>query len=230
MKIISLAQAIIQSSISRKVIVPLQTRLGVLYHHQFGSRHLTDTLHTMGFCSSYKEVQRFESSAAAIYGTDFCAPPEQFVQFIGDNVDHNTNTLDGHNSFHGMGIIAALTPKIQQPRHIPRMEATNEDITKIGSVNIVYYKQPSHVMEMLTFRKLMDPTVDIKEYEECDFILKLARPLRPSSPGLSGHMQALQTGPFRGQSDIVFLRMIDLNPNDIVYIQHYALWQSRPDV
>ena len=150
--------------------------------------------------------------------------------FIGDNVDHNTNTLDGHNSFHGMGIIAALTPKIQQPRHIPRMEATNEDITKIGRVNIVYYKQPSHAMEMLTFRKLMDPTVDIKEYEECDFILKLARPLRPSSPGLSGYMQAIQTGPFRGQSDIVFLRMIDLNPNDIVYIQHYALWQSRPDV
>ena len=165
----------------------------MLCHHQFGSRHLIDTLHTMGFCSSYKEVQRFESSATATYGTDFCATHEQFVQFIGDNVDHNTYTLDGHNSFHGMGIIAALTPKIQQPRHIPRIEATNEDITKIGRVNIVYYKQPSHAMEMLTFQKLMDPSVDIKEYEECDFILKLARPSRPSSPGWSGYMQAIQT-------------------------------------
>ena len=214
-KIASIAQAIIQSSISRKVLEPLQIGLGVFCHHQFGSKFLIDILNSMGFCSSYQEVQRFESSAAATYGTDFCKTPEQFLQFVGDNVDHNTNTLDGHGSFHGMGIIATLTPKIKQSRHIPRIQATNEDIAKIGKVNIAYYKQPSHAMEMLIFKKLVDPMIDVLEYEACDFILKVARPLRPLCPGWSGYMQAIQTGQFPGQSDMVFLPMIDLNPSDL---------------
>ena len=29
---------------------------------------------------------------------------------IGDNVDHNARTLDGKNTFHGMGMIAATIP------------------------------------------------------------------------------------------------------------------------
>ena len=53
-------------------------------------------------------------------------------------------------------------------------EAKNEDITKLGKVNIFYYKQPS--CYVLTFQKLVDPAIDVKECEECDFILKLTRP------------------------------------------------------
>ena len=34
------------------------------------------------------------------------ARPE-FAQWVADNVDHNTTTLDGKNTFHGMGIIGA---------------------------------------------------------------------------------------------------------------------------
>ena len=144
-KILSLAQAIIQSTISRKVIEPLQIGLGVLCHHQFGSRFLIDILNSMGFCSSYPEVQRFESSAAMTHGTDFCKTPEQFLQFVGDNVDHNTRSLDGYNTFHGMGINATLTPKVKQTRHVPRIRATNEDLIKIGKVNIAY--KNSHQMQ-----------------------------------------------------------------------------------
>ena len=33
--------------------------------------------------------------------------------FTGDNVDHNILTIDGKGKFHGMGVIAALTPKKQ---------------------------------------------------------------------------------------------------------------------
>ena len=32
------------------------------------------------------------------------------MQFVADNADHNLRTLDGHETFHGMGIIAAATP------------------------------------------------------------------------------------------------------------------------
>ena len=34
------------------------------------------------------------------------ARPE-FAQWVAGNVDHNTATLDGKNTWHGMGIIAA---------------------------------------------------------------------------------------------------------------------------
>lgn len=35
--------------------------------------------------------------------------PGHFGQHVADNVDHNLRTLDGMNTFHGMGIIAAIT-------------------------------------------------------------------------------------------------------------------------
>ena len=33
----------------------------------------------------------------------------KFTQWIGDNIDRNLRTIDGKNTFHGMGIIAVGT-------------------------------------------------------------------------------------------------------------------------
>ena len=54
-------------------------------------------------------MRRFKQSVAENH--DFLnsmvsARPE-FAQWVADNIDHNTATLDGKNTFHGMGIIAA---------------------------------------------------------------------------------------------------------------------------
>ena len=54
-------------------------------------------------------MRRFKQSVAENH--DFLnsmvsARPE-FAQWVADNVDHNTATLDGKNTWHGMGIIAA---------------------------------------------------------------------------------------------------------------------------
>ena len=38
-------------------------------------------------------------------------PPGTFSQHVADNVDHNLCTLDGKNTFHGMGIIRIATTK-----------------------------------------------------------------------------------------------------------------------
>ena len=40
-------------------------------------------------------------------------PPGSFLQWSAENVDHNSRTLDGRNTFHGMGIIAAVTPPVK---------------------------------------------------------------------------------------------------------------------
>ena len=44
--------------------MPLQLGLAVQIHHLYRSKFLVDTLHAMGFCSSYAEVLRFEKNAA----------------------------------------------------------------------------------------------------------------------------------------------------------------------
>lgn len=108
-KIVSIGQCIVQNCSPRSTIAPLQIGLGVQMHHHFGSKFLIDTLNSLGFCSSYSEVQRFELSAAQHWNIELEKNHDsQAVQFIADNVDHNVRTLDG---FHGVRIIATITPE-----------------------------------------------------------------------------------------------------------------------
>jgi hypothetical protein len=99
LKVSSIGQAVMQSTIPRGIIAPLQIGLAGQLHHHFGSKFLIDTLNSLGFSSSYSEVQKFEANAA--YKTAKQATHEEAVsgdtsvQFIADNVDHNIRTLDG---------------------------------------------------------------------------------------------------------------------------------------
>lgn len=144
MKIASIGHAIIEASRPRSLSTPLQLGLGIELHHHFSSRYLIDLLHSMGFCSSYKEVTLFENNAAMVNKTDIdCLSSESFVQFVADNADHNLCTLDGKNTFHGMGIIAAVTrPSTITRKIVPRSkEITSKDIRAAGSIRIVPYNQ-----------------------------------------------------------------------------------------
>jgi len=110
-----------------------------LYHH-FASRFLIETLHHHGFCCSYQEVQRFETNAAQSHGTNISNLTTEFVQNGADNVDHNICTLDGHGTFHGMGIIGAVTPETSSVRSIPRVKVTSLDVVSIGKVKICFHR------------------------------------------------------------------------------------------
>jgi hypothetical protein len=52
-------------------------------------------------------------------GTDIPAYDGQLVQYVADNINHNTHTLDGNNIFHGMGMITTVTPGTKQARYVP---------------------------------------------------------------------------------------------------------------
>jgi hypothetical protein len=71
---------------------------------------LVEELHALGICSSYSEVVRFERNAALMSNTVLSVKKNSFVQHVADNADHNSCTLDGKDTFHGMAIIAAITP------------------------------------------------------------------------------------------------------------------------
>ena len=44
--------------------------------------------------------------------------------FAADNVDHNLITIDGKGTFHGMGMVAAVTPGTFISRIVPRNKTT----------------------------------------------------------------------------------------------------------
>ena len=140
-KIASIGQAIMQFARPKALISSLQIGLGVQMHRHFASKFLIDSLHQHGFCSSYQEVQRFERCAAVSHGTELpniCSG--QFLQYVADNVDHNTRTIDGLNTFHGMGMTATVTPRTDARRTVPRITVTQEDIAAVGRIKIKYHK------------------------------------------------------------------------------------------
>ncbi len=91
---------------------------GTIQYH-FASCFLIDTLHEHGFTCSYPEVQKYERNATVSQNSII---PENLqehdIQFIADNVDQNVATIDGTETFNGMGIVTALTPKCWIP-HTP---------------------------------------------------------------------------------------------------------------
>ena len=95
----------------RAVVAPMQIGLAAQLHHLYCSRFLVDTLFAMGFTSSYSEIHRFQKNAAKLVAPDILGEGSfGMVALAADNVDHNVLTLDGMNTFHGMGMIAAVTP------------------------------------------------------------------------------------------------------------------------
>ena len=94
LKLASIGQGIIQAARPRVILAPLQLGLAVQMHHHFASKQfLIDSRHSHGFCSSYSTVLQYERSAAATQGTDIPGyKSDQFIQYVTDNVDHNTGT------------------------------------------------------------------------------------------------------------------------------------------
>ena len=112
-------------------------------HRTFGSRFLIDTLSHFGFCTSYSEVRKFELNAAVFHGIDLPETTDKHtVQFVADIVDHKqfAATIDGQNTFHGMGMIAVVTPGVSKPKIIPRKKVTMQDVQAIGRIGIYFYR------------------------------------------------------------------------------------------
>ena len=117
-----------------------------MYHH-FSSKFLVDSLHSHEFCSSYSTVQKYERSAAETQETDITRgyTPDLFVQYVAGNVDHNTRTLDGKGTFHGMGI-----------KSVPKKAVTADEIDAAGRIDIHHYKGPNEDVSQLLYKELSD--------------------------------------------------------------------------
>ena len=80
------------------------------------------------------------------------------MQFAFENADFNTNTLDGHNTFHTMGGIKCVTPatNIEKSTPVSRIKETvHVGVGTFGNVPIRIYKKPNTPgLQRITVRSL----------------------------------------------------------------------------
>ena len=136
------------------------------------------------------------------------------MQYVNDNVDHNIRTLDGHNTFHGMGITAAVTPATSRTGGIPCVSVTAEYIAAIGKINIEHVISESDGSQSLQYKKLEqydteDPTSNV------EVLWCISRSLRFPRPVWHGMMQVIHKGEHLSASSVMFLPIIYLNPSDM---------------
>ena len=180
---------------------------------------LIDLLNRCGFCCSYKEVKKFEHNAALEHGIDICniEQSQPFIQYVADNVDHNLRTLDGKGTFHGMGIIATITPAAKFNLSIPRKKiATNasQELARVGKIKIYFHKEERSGLTALQYQQL----VEIKatnHHANIDTLWKVATLFKSPKPLWSGLMQSVHHGSHPGKSSVMFLPMIDMDPTDV---------------
>ena len=193
-------------------------------HHHFASKFLIETLHKHGFCCSYKEVATYERSAAVTRGTDLpnCTS-DKCIQYVADNVDHDIGTIDGKNTFHGMGMIATVTPATSSNKTIPRVTVSEQDRAAVGRVNMQQFVSACDGFQTWKYEKLqehevVDPTTNV------DLLLDVSMYLRARTPSWFGSMQMILKGNHPGKASIFFLPLIDMSASDTTCLYSTLLY------
>ncbi|EDO33944.1 predicted protein [Nematostella vectensis] len=135
----------------------------------------------------------------------FCSPYETVQKY-----ERNRS-----GTFHGMGIIAVITPSSIGKKLIPKRNVTSEEIAAAGRIVIHEYRKPTDntklIYQDLKDLKVKDATVNLNTL--CKLTVP---PFQSPRPGWSGTMQnALIDKPHPGKSSVLFFLMIDLNPSDM---------------
>ncbi len=171
-------------------------------------------------------MQRFEHNAAQSHGTGIPNLSTEFVQYGADNVDHNIRTLDGHGTFHGMGMIVAVTPETSSKQSIPRAKVTSLDVAAVGRVQIHFHKEESRVMSAVIYQKLLHFKAQ-NCYENIDILWKTSIIFGSPRPAWSGMMQFVHQGDHPGKASVMFLPIIDMNPSDSTCIYSTLMFISE---
>ncbi|KAK2717493.1 hypothetical protein QYM36_006317 [Artemia franciscana] len=194
----ALGQAIVQTCLPRTVLAPLQVFVAVQLHHHFGSRFLIDNVHKLGFCSSYKEVLRFERNAAASHGTGL------FLQFAADNVDHDVCMIDGKGTFHLMGIIAIVSPKTKTTiPSIPRMEINAETLKDIAGMTFHFYNRRNKEGAGMVYKTLQSYTTSEKYSSSEQHVTATAARIQRDTKDLLTFLEfLLENSPFTSSTEL----------------------------
>lgn len=173
-KSVVLAHCIIAAVRSKSFFSPMQVGVVAFLFQKYGSRRLIDTLSSLGFCSSYTEAMLFEVSAI------MCSPlvidDYAFSQFVFDNADFNTQTLDGYNTFHAMGGIHCITPT--------NAIAPNQNIQRVKQIPSAQVVEKFGAIALKTFEKRNVAGLKSIEIRNLDSIRSVSKVIMPSASDL----------------------------------------------
>ena len=222
----SIGQAIIKAVKPRSYIPPLLFGLGVELDNLFASKWLINELSHLGFSISYEEITRYKHSVIASEeeGIENLLNGK-FTQWVGDNVDHNVRTIDGKNTFHGMGIIAVGTrTREQEPSEsarIPRLRSLlkAKNITELKNFSIKWY-EPDEVcgLSKIILKPVMQLTqpFSLSSSSGIDILWQssLLFSKEENRPSWNGFMQEHSHGEHNPESEIFMLPIINMSASD----------------
>lgn len=174
-----------------------------------------DTLHGLGFCCSYAETRKFRycaTIASTPIENEQSVAQRSVTKFVADNVDHNSCTLDGKGTFHGMGMVSIEETDSGSDKRIPRITATIEDVKAVDVVEIVHYSDDAESGLRIKYTKLSPSTIH-DAFSKLDLLWTLSWPSVHDRPAWSGFMQLVTSGPHVTKPTIRYLPMIDLSPS-----------------
>ena len=139
-------------------------------------------------------------------------PEATTILFAADNVDHNILTIDGKGTFHGMGMIAALTPRHNTSRIITRQNISELNISEDTKVEIIQLRFARHACRSVKFQNL--PKF-LGSDSRLDILWELSFSFKQATPNWQGMMHTFHRGnEHPGQSSVIFLPMIDMYSGD----------------
>ena len=134
-----IGHSIVEAEPPHAVVAPLQIGLVSQLQSMYKSRFTVDTLSTMGFCSSYAEVQKCQKNSSDVVTSDVLGGPlPDMLVFAADKVDYNILTIDGKGTFHGMGMLAETTPRIQRSHVVRRKNVSLQKWRKLTQLIIAF--------------------------------------------------------------------------------------------
>ena len=225
---VSIRQCIVSAAKPRSSLPPVLFGLGVEVDKEFGSRWIIEELYRLGFSVFYDEVKRFKQSVVLDEKVDdfiTTSFPGQFTQWVGDNVDHNVASLDGRNSFHGMGLIAISMPcgleRRQTTKTILRLKKVKlSELVAGRGIPIRSYvlllQDPLTQLKFKPVMQLIRPCI-IQKSISLSLIwhtMGMSHSLLERRPNWSGFMQSVSEGTHPLPSETLFLPIIDLKSTD----------------
>ena len=126
------------------------------------------------------------------------------------SVDHNVYTLNGFNNFHGMGIIATITPKVNSSSIVPKKIVSTDSLIQIGRIETKFIERrighsPIKYQNLKHLFCKEDNTISL--FWSCTWLLK------PERPFWNGFMYMIHTGSYPGESSVAFIPMMDFMMN-----------------
>ena len=161
---------------------------------------------------------------------DLCPEGTSFLQFVGDNTDHDLATIDGKNTHHGLGAIAIANGKFNDKtphrRPVPRDKRENwANVASNEGIPILEYQYPDKsALKSVCLKELS------KEKFNASFtnlIWNCAHVFQKQCPNWSGYMSLKTNGTLKEKSYVTMLPIINLPATDMTSLYSLIVFVTK---